>query len=138
MTSAQFENLVRTGQLKREPPVADEVVSLARSGRARLRDAGNLELSPESRFDLAYNAAHALSLAALRARGYRAGSRYIVFQVLTLTTGVPLPTVRVLAKAHGLRNQLEYDGGEEIDERLLRDLIEAAITVERALDVRGR
>ena len=54
-------------------------------GRVRLRDAQNLELGVESRFDLAYNAAHAYSLAALRWHGYRSGNRYTVFQCLPHT-----------------------------------------------------
>ena len=66
MTSAELENLVRVGQLKREPPVASEIRGLVQSGEARLVDADNPTLSLESRFDLAYNAAHALALAALR------------------------------------------------------------------------
>ena len=41
MTSAELENLVRIGQLKREPPAASEVESLTRSGEARLADAAN-------------------------------------------------------------------------------------------------
>jgi type I restriction enzyme M protein len=36
-------------------------------------------LALESRFDLAYDAAHALSFAALRWHGYRSGNRYIVW-----------------------------------------------------------
>ena len=58
MTSAELENLVRVGQLKREPSVASEIAGLVRSGEARLADADNPTLSLESRFDLAYNAAH--------------------------------------------------------------------------------
>jgi hypothetical protein len=42
----------------------------------------------ESRFDLAYNAAHALCLAALRWHGYRPTNRYIVFQGLPHTLGL--------------------------------------------------
>jgi hypothetical protein len=38
----------------------------SRSGLARLKDAANAGLLLEGRFDLAYNAAHALCLAALR------------------------------------------------------------------------
>jgi len=59
-----LDNLVKVGQLKLEPPSDQEVAGLRSSGLARLRDAGNETLSIESRFDLAYNAAHALSLAA--------------------------------------------------------------------------
>ena len=46
-------------------------------------------LSLESRFDLAYNAGHALALAALRFRGYRSESRYLVFQCLQHTIDLP-------------------------------------------------
>ncbi len=75
-----LDNLVRIGVLKEETPATGEVAGLIRSGLPRLKDAKNSDLSIESRFDLAYNAAHALSLAALRIAGYRARNRYIVFQ----------------------------------------------------------
>ena len=65
-----------------EPPDANEFAGLKRTGLNRLNDAGNQINSLEGRFDLVYNAAHALSLAALRHCGYRAGNRDIVFQVL--------------------------------------------------------
>src|SRR5438045_760208 len=85
MTDA-LDNLVRTGQLKHEPPAQQELDGLIRSGLARLEDAENASLSLEGRFDLGYNAAHALSLAALRWHGYRSENRYIVFQALGVTT----------------------------------------------------
>ncbi len=66
MPNEKLENLVRIGQLKSEKPAHDEIAGLIRSGLIRLKDASNDSLSIESRFDLAYNAAHALSLAALR------------------------------------------------------------------------
>ena len=59
-----LENLAGPGKpLLAEAPDAAEVAGLLRSGRARLTDAGNAALSLESRFDLAYNAAHAFCLA---------------------------------------------------------------------------
>jgi hypothetical protein len=68
--SSPLENLAGPGQpLRRQPPSAAEFEGLMRSGRARLADAENPDNSLESRFDLAYNAAHALSLAALRRQG---------------------------------------------------------------------
>lgn len=82
MTPKELDNLVRVRQLKEEPAAEGEIAGLVRSGLARLKDAGNMSLNLESRFDLAYNAAHALSLAALRWHGYRSDSRYIVFQCL--------------------------------------------------------
>lgn len=134
MTSA-LENLAGAGKpLAEEPPDVVETAGLIRSGRARLVDARNEALSPESRFDLAYNAAHALSLAALRRHGYRARHRYIVFQVLPHTVGLGPEVWRVLAKAHDMRNLAEYEGHVDVDERLLHDVIAACEAIARALD----
>jgi len=93
------------------------------------RAAANATLAPESRFDLAYNAAHALALAALRHRGFRSDNRYLVFQALAHTLRVPTPIWRVLATCHERRNRVEYEGALEVDERLLADLIDAAQAV---------
>ncbi|MGE4343834.1 MAG: hypothetical protein AB7F20_06050 [Geoalkalibacter sp.] len=87
------------------------------------------DLSLESRFDLAYNAAHALSLAALRWHGYRSENRYIVFQCLQQTIGVGPEVWRVLAHCYNLRNRGEYEGLLEVNERLVLDLIQAAEAV---------
>ena len=76
--------------------------------------------------ELAYNAAHALALYALRRQGYRSENRYLVFQVLPHTLGLPPAQWRVLAKAHERRNLAEYEGHLERDERLLADLLAAA------------
>lgn len=120
MSSNELENLVRIGQLKREPPAASELAGLQRSGETRLGDAGKPGLSLDSRFDLAYNAAHALALAALRRLGFRSENRFVVFQTLPHTLGLPAATWRLLAKCHGMRNQAEYEGLLEVDERLVR------------------
>ena len=133
MTSPELERLVQTGTLMREPPAAGEVEGLRRSGEARLADAANRTLAIESRFDLAYNAGHALALAALRRIGYRAEKRYIVFQALTHTLSIPPATWRVLSKAHDLRNRTEYEGVSEIDDRLVEDMIAAVTAVRDAL-----
>lgn len=113
------------GVLAKEPPDAQEFAGLLRSGLARLDDAENETLSLDGRFDLAYSAAHALSLAALRHRGFRPSKRYIVFQVLPDTLGLGADVWRVLAKCHDLRNRTEYEGALEVDERLVLDLIAA-------------
>jgi len=133
MSSPELGNLVAARRLKREAPSAREVAALLDTGAARLVDARREELSLPSRFDLAYNAAHALSLAALRHHGYRSDFRYIVFQSLVHTLGIPTNVCRVLDKAHGQRNQMEYEGTGEVDPRLLAALIDAANAVETAL-----
>lgn len=135
MTSP-LENLVGPAKpLLAEPADPAEVEGLLRSGMARLADAGNASLSFESRFDLAYNAAHALCLAALRRLGYRARHRYIVFQVLPHTLGLGPEVWRVLDHAHGKRNLSEYEGHVDVDERLVLDTIVACQRVAAALNI---
>lgn len=125
-----FDNLTGPGKpLKAEPPDANEFAGLKRSGLARLKDAGTDTLSLEGRFDLAYNAAHALCFAALRWHGYRSSNRYIVFQMLPHTLGLGPEVWRVLSKCHDLRNLGEYEGDLNIDERIVTDLIAACHAV---------
>ena len=133
MTSAELENLARAGSLKKEPGDQKEFEGLVGSGRAKLRDANNSALAPESAFDLAYGAAHALSLAALRWHGYRSDNRYMVFQALPSTLGLPAPVWRVLAKCHQLRNHADYEGHFDVDAQLLKDLLSAAEQVSAAI-----
>ena len=134
MTSP-LERLAGPGKaLAAEPPDAKEFAGLKRSGMARLNDAGNASNSLEGRFDLVYNAAHALCLAALRYHGFRASNRYIVFQVLPHTLGLGPEVWRVLAKGHAVRNLGEYEGDLNVDERLVADLITACRAVATRLD----
>ena len=100
MANNKLENLVRIGQLKAEPASEEEIAGLLRSGAVRLVDAKNENLSKESRFDLAYNAAHALSLAALRRGGFGSESRYLVFQCTQHTMDLEPEQWRVLDIAY--------------------------------------
>jgi hypothetical protein len=125
-----FEALSGPGKpLRPEPPDAAEFAGLLRSGLARMADAGVKSLALESRFDLAYNAAHALSFAALRWHGYRSSNRYIVFQLLPHTLGLGPEVWRVLDKCHQLRNLGEYEGSLNIDARIVTDLLAACRAV---------
>ena len=129
-----LENLCGAGKpLKAEPPDDNEIQGLLRTGLARLKDAANSKLALESRFDLAYNAAHALSLAALRMAGYRSANRYMVFQVLPHTLMLGPEVWRVLDKCHNVRNLGEYEGLLDVDQRLVSDLITATRAVADAL-----
>ena len=126
MAHEQLDNLVRIGKLRVEDSTPAEVAGLVRSGLAKLTDSKNKLLSIESSFDLAYNAAHALSLAALRAHGYRSENRYLVFQCLQHTLQLPNEKWRVLDQAHRNRNIAEYEGDIEVDEQLVEALIRVA------------
>jgi hypothetical protein len=81
MTSpSPLERLAGPGNvLAKEPPDAKEFAGLVRSGLARLTDAENETNSLDSRFDLAYGAAHSLCLAALDV------SLYKLLQILSVT-----------------------------------------------------
>lgn len=122
-----LETLASTGLLKHEPPVREEIAGLLRTAAVRLGDARKTTIAPESRFDLAYNAAHGFALAALRIHGYRPHKRYIVFQALPHTLGVDTSTWRLLDRCHRERNATEYEGIASVDQKLLDGLIEAAL-----------
>ena len=112
MSLPELDNLVRIGKLKEEEPSQVEFDRLIRSSLLRLQDAQNKANSLEGRFDLAYNAAHALCLAALRWHGYRSENRYVVFQALPHTLSMDTAVWRMLAKCHERRNVAEYAGYE--------------------------
>jgi hypothetical protein len=131
MPLPRLDNLVTAGKLKVEPPARAEIEGLIRSGSARIKDAEVATLSLASRFDLAYNAAHALSLAALRYHGYRSENRYIVFQVLQDTLQLPAAQWRVLDQAHTRRNRAEYEGDEDLEEAFVTSVIRVVREIEK-------
>ena len=137
MSLKELDNLVRAGTLKADPGNQKEFTGLLDSGRKRLVDARLAGLSPDGQFTLAYEAAHALSLAAMRWHGYRpANKRFVVFQALEHTLGLRPEIWRVLDKAHQNRNLVEYEG-YDVDYRLLADLFEATEMVLRAVEKLG-
>ena len=97
MGLSQLDNLVRIRQLKLERPAQAELDGLIRSGDARLKDAQLVNLSLDSRFDLAYNAAHSFWL--------------------------PPEQWRVLDQAHRKRNVAEYEGHLDVDQGLVEALV---------------
>ncbi|MET0069000.1 MAG: hypothetical protein ABW096_03115 [Candidatus Thiodiazotropha sp.] len=118
-----LENLYKTKVLHKEPPAKHEFNGLVQTAIDRLNDAENTELSYASRFDLAYNAAHGLALAALRSAGYRSDKRYLVFQCLSHTSNLSKSQIRTFSLCHDRRNRAEYGGYLEQDEALLHELI---------------
>ncbi|MEN9503906.1 MAG: hypothetical protein RI964_3191 [Pseudomonadota bacterium] len=123
MTLKKLDNLVKIKQLKVEAFDQAEFNGMLASAKRRLQDAKLPALSEESRFSLAYGAAHAVSLAAMRWHGYRSDNRYLVFQCLEDTAGLENMQWRVLDKCHKLRNLAEYEGQLDITPQLLKELI---------------
>ena len=123
MTSTELANLSKIGKLKPEPFDANERAGLLRSAIERLHDSRIPTLSLISRFDLAYNAAHAAALAALRSHGYRSENRFLVFQCLEHTLGFTATQWRLLDLAHKKRNLAEYEGDLDVTAGFVDELI---------------
>jgi len=137
MTLAELDNLVKINKLKVEPPDQKEFDGLVASAKRRLQDAMVEGLSDEGRFSLAYGAAHALSLAAMRWHGYRSDNRYLVFQCLQHTIGLDSVKWRVLDQCHRVRNIAEYEGHLEINAQLLKELIEITEALLKMIEALG-
>ncbi len=133
MGKQELDNLVKIGNLKSEAVSRQEFTGMLESARIRLTDSQNESLAPDSRFDLAYGAAHRLALAALRHQGYRSENRITVFQTLVHTLGTEKADVQIFLKAHNERNLAKYEGRMEIDGRLLVELIDRALRLQVAV-----
>jgi hypothetical protein len=121
-----LDNLVTIKALNREPPNQVEFDGMVLAATTKLQDVRLQGLSSDSQFSLAYGAAHALALAALRWHGYRSDKRYIVFQCLQHTLGLENSKCRVLDQCHRRRNLAEYEGHMDIDAQLLKELVALA------------
>lgn len=120
----ELENLVKIKQFKKEPADQNEFDGMLTAAATKLKDASISALSLDSQFSLAYGAAHATALAALRWHGYRSDNRYLVFQCLKHTVGFDSPKWRIFDICHKKRNLAEYEGHLDIDKRLVAELIE--------------
>lgn len=129
----ELDNLVKINQLKVEPPDKKEFEGMLRAGDTKLKDSQIPGLSEDSQFSLAYSAAHAFALAALRWHGYRSDSRYLVFQCLGHTLGLSKAKWRVLDQCHNARNLAEYEGHLEINPQLLRELVSISKEIQTLL-----
>ncbi len=136
MTSENLDNLVKIGKLNTGQSSDDEIKGLVQRGLVKIEDYKQANLSTDSRFDLAYNAAHALCLAALRQVGYRSENRYIVFQCAQHTIDLEPKYWRILSDAHRERNVAEYEGDIVVNEQLVEALVRVVdIVAERVQEL---
>ena len=136
MSSENLDNLVKIGKLRAGQSTDDEIKGLAQRGLVKIEDYKQANLSTDSRFDLAYNAAHALCLAALRQVGYRSENRYIVFQCAQHTINLEPKYWRILSDAHRERNAAEYEGNIVVNEQLVEALVRVVdIVAERVQEL---
>lgn len=138
MSNENLANLVKARQLKAGHSTDEEISGLIQRGLVKIEDCKTATLSTDSRFDLAYNAAHALCLAALRHAGYRSENRYIVFQCTRHTIGLEPEYWRVLSDAHRERNVAEYEGDIVVNEKLVESLIRVVDIVAERVSKLGK
>jgi hypothetical protein len=136
MSSPELENLVRLGQLKREPPVASEIGASCVRVRLDSRTHG----TPICLWTAAstWPTTRAMRWLSLRF-GSAATVRRIAFwsSGIDSHSGVPPATWRVLSKGHESRNMAEYEGTVDLDEGFVGDLIKAADAVRLAQQAAG-
>lgn len=107
--------------------------------RRNLKDAGLVDLSPESRFDIAYKAAMQCALIAVMANGFRPstnepGHHATVIQSLPKTVGLSEVRMIVLDKLRRKRNLSDYTGegiGDEEAAACIRAAEDLAKTVDQ-------
>ncbi len=136
-----LENLLRIGKLKPHKSTREEVARLLTAMRRNLKDARNAEISPESRFDIAYKAVMQCALVAMMANGYRPstsepGQHATVVQSLPTTIGLANERMVVLDQLRKKRNLSDYSGAgitEEEAAACVRAAEELASTVEKWL-----
>lgn len=110
-----LENLARIGKLKQHSATSDDAVKLLAAARRNLAETRINELSPETRFDLAYKAIMQCGLVAILGNGYRPsttepGHHATVIQTLPVTIGLESHRMVVLDKFRRIRNLNDYSG----------------------------
>ena len=110
-----LENLLQIGKLKPHEPTREELARLLAAASRNLKDAGHADISPESRFDIAYKAVMQCALLAMLAQGFRPstnepGHHALAIQSLPKTLDIPVPDMLVLDKLRKKRNLSDYTG----------------------------
>ena len=123
---SNLRNLANIGQIESVPSHPEIFSRYFANAKRLLSDAGQQNISLETRCIAAYTAAHFLSLGALYIRGYapgrKRGHRAIVFQTLAPAIGADHFVMAPLGAYHRKRNKLEYDGWNDFGETDLADL----------------
>lgn len=136
-----LENLAQIGKLKPHKTTREEAANLLVAVRRNLRDARHADISPESRFDIAYKAVMQRALIAVMANGFRPstsepGHHATVIQSLPKTISLSNEGVIVLDKLRKKRNLSDYSGegiGEAEAAACARAAEDLAATVEQWL-----
>ena len=122
----------KNGWLLRHKTSPQEIRDLLRIATRDLSDCDAKGLSPDWRFNIAYNAALQAATAALAAAGFRAAREqyhYRTIQSLALTIGWPAVQVDRFDRFRKKRNILGYETAGVASEREAREMHELATTL---------
>lgn len=132
-----LENLVKTGQLEKEPTDRGEIERFLGKISQRINDAAARTVSLDSTFDIGYEGVLQIALVALRAEGYRVrnvpGHQQTAIQSLTLTLGISAPEMLVFDVYRRNRSKSLYGAGHEPTEAEVRDFIKSATALHATL-----
>jgi len=108
-----LQNLLAIKRLLAHAPDGAAVRKLLEAAQRNLADASVATISTDNRFDAAYKCLMQCAMLGLWASGYRTatsqpGHHQTAIQCLTLTMGVPTPTVIVLDALRKQRNLSDY------------------------------
>ena len=126
MTLRNWEN---SGWLLRHKTTPQEIRDLLRIADRDLSDCETKGLSSDWRFNIAYNAALQLSIAALAACGYRTSRQahhYRSVQSLALTLGILAPWIDALDHFRKKRNMSDYEQADLISDQEVQEMIALA------------
>jgi hypothetical protein len=112
-----------------EPTSKNELDELRSMVARNLRDAAVVGVSPQGRFEFAYNAARLLATIVIRVCGYRVvtktGHHYFTFQALEAADTSFAKAAANFDTARRKRNDFSYDAPAEITKTDADDLINA-------------
>lgn len=125
-----LQNLLAIKRLLAHAPDGAAVRKLLEAARRNLADADVAAISADNRFDAAYKCLMQCAMIGLWANGFRTatsqpGHHQTAIQCLTLTMGVPSPTVIVLDALRKQRNLSDYEGDPISDAALASCMDEA-------------
>jgi hypothetical protein len=136
MTSEYLRNQVKVGLLDEVPASRELGLRILETARSRLKDAGIVQASNETRFDCAYTCIRAVGDIGLLLHGLRTSSRpghhMAAIQNLKHTLEVDDATIRILDGLRKQRNLAGYDGDLVTDSALTECIKQATALLDRA------
>ena len=131
-----LDNLLTIHKLARQTPDKGAIAKLLRAAERNLMDARLEQLSPDSRFDVAYKAIMQCAMMALWAKGYRTatsqpGHHQTAIQTLPKTLGPDQQTTILLDALRKQRKAGDYEGDPVSEKALATCLEEAAKLLKR-------